>query len=142
MEKANDFALLTVSRSFYDKSVNPDFDSFIESTFRSIKENNIKNLILDLRNNEGGDEHQQMVLMSYLYNQPFQLYQNIYLSHLDFRPLKHIIIERDTSRLLFNNDDEYMRKINDDLWINNYEYSENLQLGFRMKTCLMGNCLC
>jgi len=66
--------------------------------------------------------------MSYLYNQPFKLYQNIYLSHLDFRPLKPIIIERDTSQLVFNNDDEYMRKINENLWINNYEYSDNLQL--------------
>jgi Peptidase family S41 len=50
------------------------------------------------------------------------------LSHLDFRPLKHVIVERDTSKLLYNNDDEYMRRINDNLWINNYEYSDNLML--------------
>lgn len=50
------------------------------------------------------------------------------MSHLDFRPLKHVIIERDTSKLLYNNDDEYMRRINDNLWINNYEYSDNLML--------------
>jgi hypothetical protein len=122
------YAILTVSRSFYDKQIDPNFDLLLSSGFHSIKERNIENLIIDLRNNEGGDEYQQMELMSYLYDKPFRLYQNIYLSHLDFRPLKPVIIERDTSTLLFNNDDEYMRKINDNLWINNYEYSDNLQL--------------
>lgn len=124
----DNYAVLTVSRSFYDKKLDPNFDSLLFSAFHSIKERKIENLILDLRNNEGGDEYQQMELMSYLYDKPFRLYQNIYLSHLDFRPLKPVIIERDTSALLFNNDDQYMRRINDNLWINNYEYSDNLQL--------------
>ncbi len=124
----DNYAVLTVSRSFYDKTIDPNFDSLLSSSFHSIKEKKIDKLILDLRNNEGGDEYQQMELMSYLYDKPFRLYQNIYLSHLDFRPLKRVIIERDTAELLFNNDDEYMRKVNDNLWINNYEYSDNLQL--------------
>jgi hypothetical protein len=123
----NDYALLTISRSFY-KNLDPDYDSLLSSAFSQIKNEGVKNLIIDLRNNEGGDERQQMELMSYLYNKPFKLYQNIYLSHLDFRPLRKVIIERDSSSLLFNNDDEYMRRINDNLWINNYEYSENLML--------------
>lgn len=128
IDDKNNYAVLTVSRSFYDKKIDPNFDSLLSSAFHSIKEKKVENLIIDLRNNEGGDENQQMELMSYLYDKPFRLYQNIYLSHLDFRPLKPVIIERDTSTLLFNNDDEYMRKINDNLWINNYEYSDNLQL--------------
>ncbi len=69
INKQNDFALLTVSRSFYDKTIDPNFDSLLNSA---------------------------------------------------------LIIERDTSNLLYNNDDEYMRRINDNLWINNYEYSDNL----------------
>jgi hypothetical protein len=128
IDKSKSLALLTLSRSFYNQTVDPNFDSLIKSAFQEIRINGIKHLILDLRGNEGGDEHQQMEIMSYLYDHPFKLYQNIYLSHLDFRPLKDIIIERDTSKLLFNNDDEYMRKINDNLWINNYEYSDNLML--------------
>lgn len=121
-------AVITISRSFYDKEIDPNFDSLLSSAFHIIKEKKIENLVLDLRNNEGGDEYQQMELMSYLYDKPFKLYQNIYLSNLDFRPLKPVIIEKDTSTLLFNNDDEYMRKINENLWINNYDYSDNLQL--------------
>jgi len=122
------FAVLTISRSFYNKQIDPPFDSLLSFAFKTIEDKKTDNLILDMRNNEGGDESQQITLMSYLYDKPFKLYQNIYLSHLDFRPLKPVIVERDTSTLLFNNDDEYMRKINDNLWINNYDYSDNLQL--------------
>ncbi|NII27677.1 hypothetical protein HB364_21520 [Pseudoflavitalea sp. X16] len=128
INEQKNYALLTVSRSFYNKAIDPDFSSFLDSTFYALKSKKIDNLIIDLRNNEGGSEQQQMELMSYLYDQPFRLYQHIYLSHLDFRPLRQVIIERDTSNLLFNNDDSYMRKINDHLWINNYEYSDNLML--------------
>jgi hypothetical protein len=128
LHEGKNYATLKVPRSFYDKKVDPDFDSLLRSAFRLIKEKNIQHLILDLRNNEGGSEYQQMELMPYLYDQPFKLYQNIYLSHLDFRPLKPVIAERDTAQLVFNNDDRYMRKINENLWINNYEYSDNLQL--------------
>jgi hypothetical protein len=128
INEQNNYALLTVSRSFREQTIDPDFDSLLAAAFFQIREKKINNLILDLRNNEGGDENQQMELISYLYDQPFKLYQNIYLSHLDFRLLKQVIMERDTSKLLFNNDDEYMRKINDNLFINNYEYNDNLML--------------
>ena len=139
IDKQNDFALLTVSRSFSDQAIDPDFDSLLNTAFAEIKNKLIGNLILDLRNNEGGNEYQQMELMSYLYDKPFKLYQNIYLSHLDFRPLKFVIIERDTSQLLFNNDDGYMRRINDNLWINNYEYSDNLKLKQPRENVFKGN---
>ncbi len=135
----NNYAILTVSRSFYNKDIDLPFDSLLSSVFKTIKERKIKNLILDLRNNEGGDESQQMELMSYLYDKPFKLYQNIYLSHLDFRSLKPVIMERDSSALLFNNDDEYMRKISDNLWINNYEYADNLRLKEPKSDVFKGN---
>jgi hypothetical protein len=128
MDDSNMYATLTVSRSFNDKTIDPDFDSLLHSAFSTLKKRNIKHLILDLRNNEGGSEHHQMELISYLHNQPFKLYQNIYLSHLDFSALKPIILERDTAQLVFNNEDEYMRKLNENLWINNYDYDKNLQL--------------
>ena len=122
------YALLRISRSFYNEEIDPNYDSLLQDAFSEIKKKNIVNLIIDLRNNEGGSEHQQMELISYLYDQPFKLYQNIYQSQIDFRPLKPIITERDTSQLLFNNDDEYMRKFTGNLWVNNYEYSRNLRL--------------
>lgn len=121
-----DYAILSLNRSFYNQEIDPDFDPFLQTAFQKLADEEIGHLVLDLRNNEGGSEHQQMELMSYLYDQPFKLYQNIYLSHLDYRPLKDIIIERDPKDLLFNNDDQYMRKISSELWISNYLYSKNL----------------
>jgi CRISPR/Cas system CMR-associated protein Cmr5 small subunit len=121
------YATLTISRSFHEK-IDPDYDSLLNIAFQKIKNLHIKNLILDLRNNEGGSEQQQIELMSYLSKEPFKLYQNIYLSRLDYRPLRQVIIERDTSKLVFDNSDEYMRKLTETLWINNYEYDKNLQL--------------
>ncbi|OJJ15361.1 hypothetical protein BKI52_38760 [marine bacterium AO1-C] len=122
------YAVLTIARSFYNKKIDPNYDAFLQKTFATLKAKKIQHLIIDLRNNEGGSEHQQMELMAYLYNKPFKLYQHIYQSHIDFRPLKPIIVERDTSKLLFNNDDAYMRKFSSKLWVNNYKYSKNLRL--------------
>ncbi|PRX53989.1 S41 family peptidase [Flagellimonas meridianipacifica] len=136
---SNRFALLTVSRSFYNAKIDPDFDELLDDAFRQLKERKIQNLILDLRNNGGGSEHQQMELISYLYDKPFKLYDNIYLSHLDYRPLKSIIIERDSVDLVFNNDDEYMRKFSNDLWVSNYRYGKNLQLQPPKKNVFKGN---
>jgi hypothetical protein len=137
----SNYAVLTISRSFYDKKIDPDYDSVLSNGFRLLKERKISNLIIDLRGNEGGSEHQQAELMAYLYSQPFKLYQNIYVSRLDYRPLKRVIhaAEKDTSRLLDKNEDEWMRKITDNLWINNYDYYEGLQLRLPQKDVFTGN---
>jgi hypothetical protein len=66
IDPKNDYALLSISRSFYNKNLDPDFDSLLSSAFSQIKNEGVKNLIIDLRNNEGGDERQQIELMSYL----------------------------------------------------------------------------
>jgi len=132
------YAILTINRSFFDERIDPAYDSLLQNAFKELKEKEISNLIIDLRNNEGGSEHQQMELISYLYSQPFKLYQNFYQSHIDFRPLKEVILERDTAQLLFNNDDEYMRKLTGDLWINNYKFSKNLQLQAPKENCFQG----
>ena len=130
LNEQKNYAVLTMARSFFDEKIDPKFDSLLASAFNMLKRKKITNLVIDLRGNEGGSEHQQAELMSYLYNKPFKLYQNIYVSRLDFRPLKPIIFaaEKDTSKLLDKNEDEWMRKITDNLWINNYEYYEGLQL--------------
>ncbi len=133
------YAVLTLQRSFQNDKIDPDFDALLNDAFAQLKEKGIKNLILDLRNNEGGSEHQQIELLSYLNDQPFKLYQNIYLSNLDFRSLKKVIIERDSVDLLFNNDDEYMRKFSNNLWVNNYEYSRSLRLQTPKKNVFKGN---
>lgn len=128
LSEDENYRVLTISRSFNNETVDPDYDSLLAKSFEILKQKRIPNLIIDLRDNEGGSEHHEMELISYLYDKPYKLYQNIYLSNLDFRPLEDVILERDSSDLLFNNDDGYMRKFGNNLWVNNYEYSDNLRL--------------
>lgn len=135
------YAILTISRSFHDPKIDPNYDSLLQQAFTEIRRKKISNLILDLRDNEGGSEHQQSTLISYLYNKPFKLYENIYVSRLDYRPLKSILntAEKDTSNLVDKNEDEWMRKISDNLWINNYDYYEGLQFKQPQKELFTGN---
>lgn len=50
-----------------------DFDALYDSVFRELKVRHTKNLILDLRNNEGGDGTGEK-LLSYLMTKPYKLY--------------------------------------------------------------------
>lgn len=129
IDAENDFAVLTISRSFHDKTIDPNYDSLLSVLFKRLESQDIGNLIIDLRENEGGSEHHQMELMKYLYNKPHKLYENIFFSKLDFNALKPIIHrpEMDTSDLRYDNQDQRYRKLNDDLWVNNEPYAENLQ---------------
>lgn len=52
-----------------------DFEKFIDSTFTEIENRNIKNLIIDLRDNGGGYENNGVHLYSYLTDKPFQFYK-------------------------------------------------------------------
>jgi hypothetical protein len=141
IKEKDNYAVLTISRSFYDPKIDPDYDSTLKHVFTLLRAKHVSNLIIDLRGNEGGSEHQESELISYLYPKPFKLYQHIYVSRLDYRPLKAILntAEKDTSRLLDKNEDAWMRRINDNLWINNYDYYEGLQFQPAKKNFFQGN---
>lgn len=49
-----------------DKSQEKDFKTFLQNSFKSIKENNIKTLIVDVSKNGGGTEGNEGLLYSYL----------------------------------------------------------------------------
>jgi len=67
-------ALLTIP-SFSD--TNQDFSRFLEQSFKQIEADSIKNLVIDLRNNEGGRDEYGLLLFSYLFNEQFKYYENI-----------------------------------------------------------------
>jgi C-terminal processing protease CtpA/Prc len=54
------------------QSSNEVFKSFIDSAFSEIKSNRIENLIVDIRNNGGGESENASYLYSYLTNKPFR----------------------------------------------------------------------
>ena len=80
--------LLTFSRMFKTK----EFDVFLDSTFRVIKQQNISKLIIDIRKNGGGRGRMADSLFNYLTDKPYRQYtgikykitqdlKNLYLSH-------------------------------------------------------------
>lgn len=54
-----------------------DFDAFLDSSFRSIKQKDIRRLIIDLRGNGGGADVYGAHLYSFLTNKPFRYYQEL-----------------------------------------------------------------
>lgn len=70
----NQTAYLRVS-SFYKgliENFGQNYETFLDSTFTDIKFKKTQNLVLDLRNNEGGGEGLDFLLLSYLINQTMQ----------------------------------------------------------------------
>jgi hypothetical protein len=63
-----------------------DFYTLYDSIFRELKVGNIKNLILDLRNNEGGDGTGEK-LLTYLLTKPYKEYESAELKFVGYPPV-------------------------------------------------------
>lgn len=64
----NSTGYLRVS-SFYKgfiENFRQQYEPFLDSAFASIKENKLQNLVVDIRNNEGGGDNYEKILFSYL----------------------------------------------------------------------------
>ena len=54
-----------------------EFETFVDTTFAQLSEQNIKNLIIDIRDNPGGNTDTVTYLASYLANKPFRLVSSL-----------------------------------------------------------------
>ncbi|MEM7369936.1 MAG: S41 family peptidase [Bacteroidota bacterium] len=75
----NGIAILTI-KSFstnYLKKRGQKFDAFLEDAFQQIADQKIEHLILDMRNNGGGDPEPTIALFGYLHDQVFTFYKEI-----------------------------------------------------------------
>ena len=72
----------------YEES-NISYVAFLEETFREFKENGKKNLIIDLRNNDGGEDENGKILASYLFDKPFNYYQALEFKNTSYDFLKY-----------------------------------------------------
>lgn len=92
------------------------YRKFIDSTFTIIKENEIKTLIIDLRNNPGGHNAYSDYLISYFADKPFKWYSSFSIK--TSKILKEITLQQtDTT-------DEYTQAIlrNSDGQVFNYDF--------------------
>ena len=80
-EKDNRYALLTIKDFHNDilkKEYKQNFNKVIPSFFEQLNKSKTENLILDLRNNQGGDVENGVLLLSYLLDQPFSVVQEYF----------------------------------------------------------------
>ncbi len=93
-----DYAVLTVDTFVnYRNPVNA-MKKF-KKIFKTLKQNNIKHLIVDLRNNGGGSDDAQLALLKHLYNQPFQVNDAAWFVYSDLGELKKYLQTWDKSVL-------------------------------------------
>jgi len=75
-DSSKNIAILTI-KDFHTEVLkneyNQDFRKEIKSIFQNILSNNSKFLIIDLRNNQGGDVKNGVILLSFLIDKPFQI---------------------------------------------------------------------
>lgn len=76
---AGNIAILTIESFYADESVQK-FYPFIDSVFKDLKDKNISNLIIDVRNNEGGEEDYGGYLYAYLTDKDFTYYKKLTLT--------------------------------------------------------------
>jgi hypothetical protein len=68
-------ALLTIS-SFW-KGSESAYKRFLKNTFLSIRQKETENLIIDVRNNEGGNDKRGAILLSWLMSEEFRYYDRL-----------------------------------------------------------------
>lgn len=84
-------AIITIrSFAYYGKDL-PIFKSFIDSCFNQIKENEIENLIIDLRNNGGGDPFCGSYLIQYIADKSYTYFHKDVWVHANLKKTIHPI---------------------------------------------------
>ena len=64
-------------RAFYPFRKEDNFNAFLKKSFAEIEAKKTKKLIIDLRNNEGGNDRWGSMLFSYLTDKPFRYYESL-----------------------------------------------------------------
>lgn len=88
IDKNNDLAIITIRSFFYYReNFESTFKPFIDSCFREIKTADIQNLIIDLRDNGGGDPYCGSYLLEHIADKPYQYYKTGTNSYKDLQQM-------------------------------------------------------
>lgn len=80
--QANNIALMKI-RAFYPLSRTDDYQKFLKQSFLELKDKNTRHLVIDLRDNEGGNDRWGALLYSYLTDRKFRYYRELRLSGIN-----------------------------------------------------------
>ena len=86
----NETALMTI-RHFLD----PQTPAFLKTTFAKIAKLNLRNLIIDIRDNGGGEDLYNAELFNYLMDRPYRFYRSRKAVGKNFSDLAHVSYELD-----------------------------------------------
>lgn len=98
----NEEKLATLTIKWFQNDVlqeaNEQFKPFIDSAFNEIKSKKINNLIIDIRNNGGGESENASYLYSYLTNKPFRFLYSMETNKINYsvdikRGVKYTIVK-------------------------------------------------
>jgi ketosteroid isomerase-like protein len=84
-------AILTI-KTFVPKIIansGYDYYAFLASSFEELKERNVRNLIVDLRWNDGGESFYCIELLSYLIDKPFRFLKSVYAENVRYSFLEY-----------------------------------------------------
>ncbi|MGY0408293.1 MAG: S41 family peptidase [Polaribacter sp.] len=87
------------------------FHNFLEKTFKTISQHTIKNLIIDIRKNEGGAQGMEDYLLSYLIDKPYNKYKYVEIPSFTYSFLKYTNYK--------NESDILKRELKEDFYRNN-----------------------
>ncbi len=90
LKKDENLAIVTIKSFVYYGDQLPVFTSFIDSCFKQIKLQNIGNVVIDLRDNGGGDPYCAAHLLQYISDKPFRYYKKGTTTH--YKDLEETII--------------------------------------------------
>ena len=69
---------------FADPETKQGFREFYKHSFETIRDKGSKTLIIDLRNNGGGEDELGQLLLSYLVDKPFKYYDDLVINSMEF----------------------------------------------------------
>jgi hypothetical protein len=76
--------------SYTDGEEQDAFENFCSNSFQLLRSKNIKNLIIDVRDNRGGSLYNLFLFYSYLSSKPFKEYKNV-TSKVERIPFEHLL---------------------------------------------------
>jgi hypothetical protein len=87
----NSIAFLTINSFSLDsyKERRKGFKAFLEKTFNTISEQKIKNLVIDIRKNEGGEQGMEDHLLSYLISKEYIKYKYVEIPSFTYSFLQY-----------------------------------------------------
>jgi hypothetical protein len=91
LEYRGDVAILTIRTFSFGayRTANISFPHFLKKTFRELSDKNIPYLIIDLRDNGGGEDLWGRLLFSYLMDKPYMYYNFLEVNRTTFSFLAH-----------------------------------------------------